>query len=381
MSLTVNVSSYISSLCYSVLRVEPYTSCSYSCMYCYAKWYRNTDIVKPNYDFISEFKRCVLKLRELKLKTIPFRMATLVDPFQPAEYKYRVSRYVLKICLENSIPLILNTKSIAYTWKAWFKLISELSSKGLLLLQVTIVTPSDKISRVVEPNTPTTSERLKAIEKTLSENIPVVVRYQPLIPGASDTDSVRDLFSQFKALGVKQVIVESIRCLEDDILFLKGVLESRDVYDSVWESYALEDGVEGRLRRPPLKWRLEIFKTIRDLAERFNIDFATCKEGLFNLHTAKNCCGIHLMNEGKYVLRPTLYEAWIIYRKTGKLPYYDEIISKYEGEKYIYGEKLKAYPRALRRGLKAHEKKLIKILIDEKTAKHIAPSLSLRGGI
>ena len=333
-------------------------------------------MIRPQYGFVDEFKRCVLKLRELKLKTIPFRMATLVDPFQPIEDKYRVSRYVLKLCLENNIPLILNTKSIAYTWRTWFNLVSQLSNKELLLLQITIVTPNDSISRIVEPNTPTTSERLKAIEKTLNENIPVVIRYQPLIPGASDIDSVKDLFSQFKALGVKQVIVESIRCLEEDILFLKGVLEDREVYNLVWESYALRNEKEGRLRRPPLKWRLETFKMIRDLSVKFNIDFTTCKEGLFNLHTARNCCGIHLLNGEKYVLRHTLYEAWMIYRKTGKVPYYDEIINNYGGDKYIYGEKLKLYPKSLRDGLKAHENKLIKTLINEEFAKRIAPSLS-----
>jgi len=377
----VNVSSYISSLCYSVLRIEPYTSCSYSCIYCYAKWYRNTNTVKPQYNLISEFKKCILKLRELKLKTIPFRMATLIDPFQPIEDKYRISRYVLKLCLENNIPLILNTKSITYTQKVWFKLISELSNKGLLLLQVTIVTPSDNISRIIEPNAPTTSERLKAIEKTLSENIPVAIRYQPLIPGASDIDSVKDLFSQFKALNVRQVIVESIRCLEDDILFLKGMLENRWVYDLIWESYALKNEGEARLRRPPLKWRLETFKMIRDLSVKFNIDFATCKEGLFSLHTARNCCGIHLLDEEKYVLRPTLYEAWIIYRKTGKIPYYDEIIREFGGDKYIYGEKLRIYPKVLRDGLKAHEKRFMKILINEEITKRIASSLSTRGSI
>jgi len=308
-------------------------------------------------------------------------MATLIDPFQPIEDKYRISRYVLKLCLENNIPLILNTKSITYTQKVWFKLISELSNKGLLLLQVTIVTPSDNISRIIEPNAPTTSERLKAIEKTLSENIPVAIRYQPLIPGASDIDSVKDLFSQFKALNVRQVIVESIRCLEDDILFLKGMLENRWVYDLIWESYALKNEGEARLRRPPLKWRLETFKMIRDLSVKFNIDFATCKEGLFSLHTARNCCGIHLLDEEKYVLRPTLYEAWIIYRKTGKIPYYDEIIREFGGDKYIYGEKLRIYPKVLRDGLKAHEKRFMKILINEEITKRIASSLSTRGSI
>ena len=38
--LVINVSNHISSLCYSVLRFEPYRECEYKCLYCYARWYR-----------------------------------------------------------------------------------------------------------------------------------------------------------------------------------------------------------------------------------------------------------------------------------------------------------------------------------------------------
>ncbi|HID41649.1 MAG TPA: radical SAM protein, partial [Pyrodictium sp.] len=37
MELGIKPSSYISSLCYSVLRLEPFTGCSFGCTYCYAR--------------------------------------------------------------------------------------------------------------------------------------------------------------------------------------------------------------------------------------------------------------------------------------------------------------------------------------------------------
>ncbi|KSW12127.1 hypothetical protein CF15_05000 [Pyrodictium occultum] len=40
LEIGIKPSSYISSLCYSVFRLEPFTGCVFDCLYCYARWYR-----------------------------------------------------------------------------------------------------------------------------------------------------------------------------------------------------------------------------------------------------------------------------------------------------------------------------------------------------
>ena len=78
--LVINVSNHISSLCYSVLRFEPYGECEYKCLYCYARWYRGGRVSS-----FRAFLKLARRVNEMKLKPIPVRLSTLVEPFQPVE--------------------------------------------------------------------------------------------------------------------------------------------------------------------------------------------------------------------------------------------------------------------------------------------------------
>ena len=55
--LFINVSSIISPLCYSIMKIEPYTSCSFNCAYCYARWYREQGKPEPKHDVLRDFLR------------------------------------------------------------------------------------------------------------------------------------------------------------------------------------------------------------------------------------------------------------------------------------------------------------------------------------
>ena len=106
--LAINVSSIISSLCYSIFRLEPYTTCTYNCRHCYGRWYRsvNTTNPTPQYDIVREFAKLARRLKKLKLGTIPFRMSTLIEPFQFLGREFKLSPKIMKIAFENKIPLI-----------------------------------------------------------------------------------------------------------------------------------------------------------------------------------------------------------------------------------------------------------------------------------
>ena len=104
--LVINISNIISPLCYSLFRIEPFTTCSFNCIYCYARWYREDDSVKPRFRALNEFRVVARKLNERKLRTIPFRLSTLSDPFQPLESKVKIVRNILKIALEYELSLI-----------------------------------------------------------------------------------------------------------------------------------------------------------------------------------------------------------------------------------------------------------------------------------
>jgi len=129
MELVINPSNIISTLCYSVLRYEPYTACDYNCTYCYAKWYRFSQVVKPRISAFVLFKRLVRRINKLGLSPIPIRISTLSDPLQPLEAVYRLTNEALKLAYQYDYPVILSTKSNLIIKSPWIDSIMKLAEK------------------------------------------------------------------------------------------------------------------------------------------------------------------------------------------------------------------------------------------------------------
>ena len=116
-----------------------------------------------------------------------------------------------------------------------------------------------------------------------------------------------------------------------------------------------------------------IFKILKREADKVDLKFATCKEGLFDFHIVDNCRGISYQEN--YKLGPTLFETWKIYTQNRTIPTMEDLYEKLcNDDKYLCGYKLREYPRILRKGLKVHEKILAKTLSDKEIIKGIDPA-------
>ncbi len=204
--LAINVGRCISTLCYSILKLELYSVCQYSCKYCYGRWYRGSEAkIKPQYDVVKAFIKVSKVLSRKKLGIIPFRLSTLIEPFQKIEENYKLSLKILKIALKNRVPIIISTKSTLYTSSDWWNVLEALNRDRLVVIQKTITTLDHNIAGILEPNAPTPEERVETIEKASKEDIPVIIRFQPLIPGYSEYEA-REIFKVARSIGTKHVI-------------------------------------------------------------------------------------------------------------------------------------------------------------------------------
>lgn len=77
-----------------------------------------------------------------------------------------------------------------------------------------------------------------------------------------------------------------------------------------------------------------------------------------------------------YAKRLTLYEHYLVCLR-GSQPI--GVIPRLP-EDYIYGEKLNMYPRLLRKPLKNHERRLLKIVSDQNILYKLTPELSIKNG-
>jgi len=379
--LVVGVSNVMSSLCSSLIRLEPYTECSNRCVYCYARWYRTSrsTVVRDRRVAIETFRSLAKYVYTRGLEPVPARLSTLTDPFQRHEELYRASLKLLSIADRFEYPLIVNTKMTLYARDPWRRSLASLGEKGLLILQVSIPTLSERYARILEPMAPSPMERLRvASEFCSSHGVPLIVRIAPYIPRISLFPSLEELVEILRDAGVTQVVVEGLRIETSRIEELSKILS----IEVEWEPYSLRE-VEGlkpvsKISRKVLE--IEYVALAKELWKR-GIGFATCKEGLLHLHTVENCCGMHMLKRG--VWRPTLWEFYRTLLSLGGRLSIDELVEKAKKafSDRLWSDRLGEYPRYVAKPLKYHEKRLVRILSKKDLLERVCPAMAMDDGV
>ena len=368
--------SRIAPLCHSVLRLEPYDTCELACTYCYARWYRGPPRPPRPLGGEEVFLREVSRVQRDTGLLFPVRMATLSDPFQPAEARWRRSLKLLRLASRLGVPVVLNTRVPPPDRRYW-RALEELASQGLLLFQVT-VTGTDAawpLLRRLEPFSPPPGERLALARSAASRGIPVVVRVQPLIPGVTDGEAVLEGAARSGARGA---IVEYLRAEKPLIERLPAPNLHAERVE--WEEYAAESGI----LHPGTAYRLRTGRRLRDAARRLGLAFQTCKEGLFHLHEPArlDCCGYYLL-PGRVSRKPTLWDVYLAARELGSLPGDRALeeacrLSPWRGT-LLCGDILEQLPRWLARPLRLHLERTRRVLKRPALLSRVAPSLYTDG--
>jgi len=374
--LAINVSNVISPLCYSVLKIEPYTACPHRCIYCYGRWYvRGSDVVAPRRVALTMFEGVARQVYKEGLRPMPFRLSTLVDPFPPHEELMRMSERVLRIARRYELPLIINTKSPKIIEvESLRRALEGLLDEGLAVLQVSLSTLDDSKSRILEPMAPPPSRRLLVLKEFGSRGFPIAVRLSPYIPCYSPTseEEVEQALGLFRDAGVKHLIVEALRVERGEV---RALIKELGLPELEFEGYSLRE-VEGvkPVVRISRGLRVRAYEGLQRHALRAGIGFATCKEGLFRFHTTDDCCGAYLLRS--YILRATL---WDLYRAGLDLMRQGVDVDAYLDACRRFsracGEELKLYPKAISKPMRYHEKRLLRCLGNRELLERIAPDL------
>ncbi|MBN1373775.1 radical SAM protein [Candidatus Dojkabacteria bacterium] len=205
--------------------INPYSGCQFGCVYCYADFTRRftghtRDIwgeyvdIRTNAAEILDKELDRLNLTE-SIKRNKFKtgskpvifFGSVTDPYQGAEAKYKITRECLLVLAKHKLPIKISllTKSPLVTRDI------DLLKKLDITVGLTITSTDDKIGRLFEVSAPPANLRLKAL-KTLNENgISTYAFVGPLLPHfMTNPKKLKDLFSQIKETGTKEVWVEHI---------------------------------------------------------------------------------------------------------------------------------------------------------------------------
>lgn len=171
--------------------VNSYRGCEHGCIYCYARPTHAYHDHSPGLDFETKLYAKpngadLLRdaLRRPSYVPRPIALGTNTDPYQPIEGRYRLTREVLRVCLDTRHPVTVTTKSDRIL--ADLDLLQRLAEHRLAAVAISVTSLEQGLSGKLEPRAAAPAKRLRAIRELASAGVPVHCSVSPIIPAITD---------------------------------------------------------------------------------------------------------------------------------------------------------------------------------------------------
>lgn len=172
--------------CGNPLRIDMYKDCGFQCNYCFAKTIVGRSM-SINCADINQVKRLFERafeeneetnnlVVELLRRRTPLHCGGMSDPFQPYEFKKRLTYQLIELSNKYNVPITFSTKQCKLPIDYW-----EILNPKLHAFQVSLIGIDEEWVKKFEPNTPTPQERLAFMEELHKRGFWVSMRIQPLI--------------------------------------------------------------------------------------------------------------------------------------------------------------------------------------------------------
>lgn len=173
--------------------MNPYQGCEHGCIYCYA---RNTHTywgLNAGLDFESKIiaKPSAPEVLDRELSNPrhvakPIMLSGNTDCYQPLERKLQITRRMLQVLLKHQHPVSIITKNALIIRD--LDLLSQMASKKLVNVTVSVTTLQENIRLLMEPRTASARLRLATVHALAKEGIPVNVNVAPVIPSVNSEE-------------------------------------------------------------------------------------------------------------------------------------------------------------------------------------------------
>ena len=340
--------------CSMPMTFDHYSYCSLGCQYCFAY------IFKTNNPSMKEMELRAINVNKLietmegkgkgkrnqELYEIFFKKkfvlhwGGLADPFCNFEKTNRVGKKLIEYLAKTAYPTLFSFKGPTYV--DYLPIFKEAAKQNNFAFQISIVSPSDEMSRKIEVNVPVTSQRIKAIERFSSLGYWTILRLRPFIHGLTD-QGLLGLLERARNAGINAISTE--------FFALDGRANNamRKRYEWIASLIGIEGGSDGLIkyfsilspseRGGYMRLNRKIKESSIKLMYKFCIEngivFSCSDPDFKELNMSGSCCGMpakypknsNLQNWTKSQLTYHLKEARIKYHKTGEdqLLFFDEI--------------------------------------------------------
>lgn len=265
--------------------LSSYTGCSHKCLYCYITSYIREAFnprIKKNY-----IRRLMRDLRKIN-RTIYISISNSSDPYQHLEKIFQFTKKTLEILLKQRLRALIITKSDLVLRDI------DILRKGCFSVSITVTTLDKDVAKILEPGGPPPYRRIKVIETLISNDIPVSVRIDPIIPGINDNfKMLSELIEKLAEIGVKHIVSSTYKLKPDSFRRISQAFPNLE--KNLYELYYIKGEKIHGYRYLNRRLRYDILSKIKSIVISKNISFAVCREGFFDLNTGKTCDGSHLI--------------------------------------------------------------------------------------
>jgi len=292
--------------CAMPMTFDTYSNCAHQCIYCFSFFQRAIGDTADDYLHhkvravnVDRIKQMFLNPDEKAGQFAPYikrRMTMqwggLSDGFDWYEKKFRKSLELLKFFVEIDYPISISTKGV------WFlddpEYVEVLKGAKNTHWKYSIITDNEEHVKLIEPGTPTATERFEALRKLNELGVgATTLRFRPFILGTSDK-CIDSMFKKGKEAGCYSVTTEFL-CWEsrasttskERLEVLSKVL-GYDVWNFYTENSARASGLlrlNYDLKRPYI---LEMKETAEKYGLKFFVSDAHHKEDSYHA----GCCGL-----------------------------------------------------------------------------------------
>ncbi|MCI8951101.1 MAG: radical SAM protein [Lachnospiraceae bacterium] len=162
-----------------------YRGCCHGCIYCDSRssCYQITD-----FDQVRAKENALSIIRDdlrRKVKKGVVGTGAMSDPYNPFEKEQMLTRHGLELIDAFGFGVGIATKS-TLLWRD-ADILESIREHSPVLCKVTITTPKDDLSQIIEPGAPCSSKRMDLIARLTSRNIFAGILLMPVLPFIEDT--------------------------------------------------------------------------------------------------------------------------------------------------------------------------------------------------
>lgn len=276
------------------LRVDPYSSCRFSCTYCFAKargGMRSASTLQVL--DVAAFERRLARVEtgrargvvdELLTVRQPLHIGGMSDPFIAQENDLGVTARLLSVLVDYRYPGVISTKGILPATQRYISLLA----RGVMYVQFSLASMDAQLLAAVDVRAPAPRARIEAARRLVDAGVPVACRIQPLLP--SRERDAYDVIDACAEAGVRHVAVEHLKMPVED-RWNGGRQLSRALGFDVYEWYRSNSAQRvGREWVLPTRLRLSTVRSLRAHTKAAGMSFAAADNDLMLMSDGACCC-------------------------------------------------------------------------------------------